>query len=48
MQYHDRIYGYAQINEPVLSDLMQTTAVQRLQGVLQHGISALLGITCPV
>ncbi len=48
MQYHDRIYGYAQINEPVLSDLMQTTAVQRLQDVLQHGISALLGITCPV
>jgi HD superfamily phosphohydrolase len=48
MQYHDRIYGYAQINEPILSDLMQTTAVQRLQGVLQHGISALLGITCPV
>ena len=48
MQYHDRIYGYAQINEPILSDLMQTTAIQRLQGVLQHGISALLGITCPV
>jgi len=48
MQYHDRIYGSAQVNEPVLNDLMQTTAVQRLQGVLQHGISALLGITCPV
>ena len=48
MQYHDRIYGSAQVNQPVLNDLMQTTAVQRLQGVLQHGISGLLGITCPV
>lgn len=45
MLYHDRIYGAAEITAPVLLALMQSRAVQRLQGVLQHGITALLGIT---
>lgn len=47
MQYHDRLYGAAEIGEPVLIDLMQTAALERLRGVLQHGITAMIGITCP-
>ncbi len=45
MHYTDRIYGAFEIEEPVLLDLIQTRAMQRLHGVLQHGISGLLGIT---
>ncbi len=45
MDYHDRIYGRAQISEPILVELLNSAAVQRLHGVLQHGISALIGIT---
>lgn len=45
MFYHDTIYGSVSIEEPVLRALMQATAVQRLKGVLQHGISGLIGIT---
>ncbi len=47
MRYHDRIYGDFEIDEPVLLDLMQTRAMQRLRGVLQHGITGLIGITHP-
>ena len=32
----------------MLLDLLDSQAVQRLQGVLQHGISGLIGITAPV
>ena len=39
--------GRFKLIEPVLLDLMQTAAMQRLQGVLQHGISGLLGVTRP-
>jgi HD superfamily phosphohydrolase len=45
MLYHDAIYGLIEIADPILIDLMQSAAVQRLQNVLQHGISGLLGIT---
>lgn len=45
MQIADKIYGAHEIGEPVLLDLLQTTAVQRLQGVLQHGITGLIGVT---
>lgn len=48
MIYHDRIYGPFEINAPVLLDLMQSAAMQRLHGVLQHGVSALVEITRPV
>src|SRR3974377_2195743 len=48
MRYLDSIYGEIDVEEPVLSDLMQTQAMQRLRGVLQHGITALIGITQPV
>lgn len=48
MRYTDAIYGATEIDEPVLLDLMQTQAMRRLHGVLQHGITALVGITRPV
>ncbi len=48
MFYEDRIYGPESIDEPVLIDVMHSAAMQRLQGVLQHGISGLIGITAPV
>ena len=47
MPYTDPIYGTVDIPEPVLLDLMQTQAVHRLHGVLQHGVSALVGVTVP-
>ncbi len=47
MLYTDPVYGSVGLTEPVLLDLMQSRAVQRLQGVLQHGVSALIGITSP-
>ena len=48
MHYTDPICGEVVIQGPVLIDLMQTQALQRLRGVLQHGITALIGITPPV
>jgi HD superfamily phosphohydrolase len=48
MQYNDRIYDSAELDEPVLLDLLATAAMQRLHEVLQHGVTALLGITKPV
>jgi len=43
----DRVYGPVEITHPVLLDLLRTRAVQRLGGVLQHGVTALIGITRP-
>lgn len=48
MDYRDAVYGATDITEPVLIDLIQSAAVQRLKGVLQHGISGLIGITAPI
>lgn len=48
MEYQDELYGEVTIDEPVLCDLMETAAMQRLRGVWQHGISDLIGITRPV
>ena len=48
MRYTDSIYGDTEVEEAVLLDLMQTQAMRRLRGVLQHGITALIGITRPV
>jgi len=45
--YTDRLYGTAVIDEPLLLDLMASRAMQRLRGVLQHGITGLIGITAP-
>jgi HD superfamily phosphohydrolase len=47
MLYSDPIYGTHEILDPVLLDLMNTQAMQRTRGVLQHGITALIGITVP-
>ncbi len=48
MHYQDPIYGPAEISEPVLLDLLETRALQRLRGILQHGISGLVGVTSPI
>jgi len=45
--HHDVVYGPAEIGEPILVELVHSAAVQRLHGVLQHGISGLIGITRP-
>ncbi len=45
VQVHDRIYGSFLIEEQVLIDLMRSPAMQRLDGVLQHGVTGLLDIT---
>ena len=45
MQYDDAVYGATEITEPVLLGLMESCAMQRLKGVSQHGVTALLGIT---
>ena len=47
MNYQDPIYGSVTITEPLLLDLMKSHAMQRLKGVLQHGITGLIGITQP-
>jgi len=47
MQVADRVFGTYEVDEPVLVDLIQTRAMQRLKGVLQHGITGLMGITFP-
>jgi HD superfamily phosphohydrolase len=45
MKYIDPLYGEVEFNQPILLDLMGTTAMQRLKGVLQHGITGLIGVT---
>lgn len=45
MEWFDPLYGSQEIIEPVLLALLNTRAMQRLGGVLQHGVTGLLGIT---
>jgi len=47
MQYDDELYGRVKIAEPVLRDLIASDAMRRTRGILQHGITALIGITSP-
>ena len=47
MRFDDPLYGPETIGEPVLQALLASRAVQRLRGVLQHGITGLIGITTP-
>lgn len=47
MQYDDPLYGKVEIAEPLLLELIASDAIQRLKGISQHGITALLGITPP-
>lgn len=42
MRIDDEIYGPAEVNEPLLLDLLSTRAMQRLGGVSQAGASSLL------
>lgn len=48
MIYDDSLYGCVLLSEPVLLDLLNSTALRRLRNVLQHGITALIGITKPI
>jgi HD superfamily phosphohydrolase len=48
MVYRDAVYGEVEITEDVILDLMASETMQRLRGVLQHGISGLIGITSPL
>jgi len=45
MRINDQVYGPIEIIQPVMFELLGTRAVKRLGGVLQHGITALVGIT---
>jgi HD superfamily phosphohydrolase len=48
MQYIDSVYGSTSFTDPMILELMQSDAMQRLRTVLQHGITAVLGITRPI
>lgn len=48
MLYKDAVYGSIEIIEPVLIELINSAALHRLKGVLQHGISGLIGLTSPI
>ena len=48
MNIVDSVYGPVEITEPALLALLETAAVKRLKGVMQHGITGLLGITTPI
>ncbi len=48
MHYLDLIYGETTITEPVLIKLLDTAVLQRLKGIMQHGISGLIGVTAPI
>jgi len=47
LNYRDPLYGPYQIDDPAVLALLETAAVRRLKGVLQHGITALIDITRP-
>lgn len=47
MRISEKLYGTVEITEPVLLSLMDSSAMQRLRGISQHGITAILGITPP-
>lgn len=47
MIYTDPLYGSFAINDPAVLALLESPAVQRLKGVLQHGVTALIEITRP-
>ncbi len=48
MEIEDAVYGPVTVEEPLLLALLGSSAMQRLKGVLQHGVTALVGITRPV
>jgi HD superfamily phosphohydrolase len=48
IEYQDEVYGKVPIEEPVILAVMDSAAMRRLDGVLQHGISGLIGLTTPI
>jgi HD superfamily phosphohydrolase len=48
LHYIDDVYGPVTIEEPVILAVIESAAMQRLDGVLQHGISGLIGLTAPI
>ncbi|MDA0242118.1 MAG: HD domain-containing protein [Chloroflexi bacterium] len=46
--YTDSLYATTITPEPVVQDVLDSKAMRRLHGVLQHGITAVLGITQPI
>ena len=48
MHYLNAVCGPVSIDEPVLIDLINSSAVQRLHHILQHGITGFLGMTQPI
>lgn len=42
MQYQDKVYGEVEITEPVLLDILNSAAMQRLKGVNQYGTWVLI------
>ena len=48
LKIKDQLYGSHEIGEQVLIDLLHSKGVQRLNLILQHGISALIDMTPPV
>lgn len=48
MKLEDKVYGPIEVYDLVLMALLSSPALRRLAGVLQHGISALIGVTQPV
>lgn len=48
MIYRDELYGAVRIGEPVLQALLASRGMMRLQGIHQHGITAVLGLTKPI
>ena len=43
--YNDPIYDRREITAPVILALLQTQAISRLKGIMQHGITGLIGVT---
>jgi HD superfamily phosphohydrolase len=48
MKLRDPVYGVECIDDPALVAVLGSAPMQRLRGVLQHGITALIGVTAPV
>ena len=48
MRYDDPIYGPTEFSEPVILDLLGSKALQRLRGVLQHGLASELTMPHPI
>ncbi len=48
MRLFDPVYGPQRISHPALLAVLSSAPMLRLQGVMQHGITSLIGVTAPV